>query len=97
MRERWVDRTEKTIGLLKTHLEMFSFILAEAQSDLLKEYIDKFERLHVDGMTQFAAMERDFPEPTSIRIRYQRLKQLDQEWKETGKEIGRRGRAIGLK
>ncbi len=92
-----MDRKEKTIGILKVHLEMFSIVLTEAQSDLLKEYIDKFERLHTEGMAQFTAMERDLLEPTSIRIRFQRLKQLDQEWKETGKEFGRRGREVGLK
>ena len=35
-RERWVDRTDKTVGTLKAHYEMFRIALTEAQSDLLQ-------------------------------------------------------------
>ncbi|MEN6365644.1 MAG: hypothetical protein ABFC88_02385 [Thermoguttaceae bacterium] len=97
MRAQWVDRTDKTVGTLKAHYEMFRITLTEAQSDVLQKYINIFERLHAEGMAQFAAMENGSLELTSIRIRLERLRQLDQEWKEAGKEFARQGREAGLK
>ena len=97
MRERWVDRTDKTVGTLKAHYEMFGIALTEAQSNVLQQYINKFERLHAEGMAQFAAMENGALEPTTIRIRLQRLSQIDDEWDATGKEFAREGREAGLK
>jgi len=94
MRENWENRTSKTVKILRASLEI-SF-LSDTQSDVLQEYLKTVERLHAEGMSQFNGIERDLMEPTSIRIRYQRLKQLDQEWKEAAKEFVRRGREVGL-
>lgn len=94
MRENWEDRTSKTVEILMASLEIG--YLTNTQSDVLQQYMKTVERLHAEGIAQFDGIERDLMQPTSIRIRYQRLKQLDQEWKEAAKEFVRRGREVGM-
>jgi hypothetical protein len=96
LREQWEERSVKTIGTLRMHYETFRVTFTEDQSNLLQHYIKRFKELDAEGMAQFAAIEQGSLDPTSIRIRLQRITQLDQEWKEAGREFARQGREVGL-
>ena len=65
---------------------------------MLQHYFKRFEELDAEGMAQLNGMERDFDlmQPTAIKIRTQRLEQLDHEWKETAEEFIQRVQGLGL-